>query len=544
MKQSWQNTLAALSRPEFSAALKGIRRGIEKEALRVDTAARLAQTPHPAPLGAALTHRYITTDYAEAQMEFITPAGTEAKATLGILADIHRFVYRHLGAELLWPLSMPCTVEAEDEIELAQYGPSNVGTMKTIYRQGLKNRYGSLMQVLTGVHYNFSLPEGFWPVWQKIKGEHQPLQDFISESYLGLARNFFRLGWLVPYLFGASPAVGSSFLQNTHSKLRLEPLGQDTCYLPKATSLRMSELGYNTKVQENLSVSYNSLAEFVAELRQAASQPDAAFDQIGVKQQGAYRQLNTNTLQLENELYAPIRVKRVTRANERISDALQARGVEYIEVRSLDIDPYVATGIGLEQMHFLDIFLTYCLLKDSPGLSQHQQRTTRQNLSKVATCGRDLTLQLLDNTTPKSLGRWGEEIFADLAEVARLLDNANRGESFQAALNCQQQKLLNPERTPSARMLRDMHEQGLEINELGLNLARKHRRTLLGAGYQQIQPAEFTSEVVASRLKQRELEEADTLGFDDFLHFTLNGPPAAPFPPTLPVRLGQHLCDP
>jgi len=524
LKKSWQDTLKSCSHPEFAAALKGIRRGIEKESLRVDADAHLAQTPHPASLGSALTHHCITTDFAEAQLEFITPAGTDAEATLGILADIHRYVYRYIDAELLWPLSMPCTIENADEVELAQYGHSNVGKMKTIYRQGLKNRYGSLMQVLAGVHYNFSLPEGFWPVWQRIKGERQPLQDFISESYLGLARNFLRLGWLVPYLFGASPAVGSSFLQNTHSKLRLEPLGQDTCYLPKATSLRMSELGYNTKVQDDLLVSYNSLPEFVAELRQAASQSNPAFEQIGMKRNGAYRQLNTNTLQIENELYAPIRVKRITKSDERISDALEARGVEYIEVRSLDVDPYVATGIGLEQMYFLDVFLTYCLLKDSPSLSQQQQRTTKKNLSKVATCGRDLTLQLVDNATPKSLGTWGEEIFADLAEVAQLLDRAEQGGHFCAALNSQRQKLLNPKLTPSARMLKDMQEQGLELNELALGLARTHRRTLLDEGYQQVQAREFASEAAASKLKQIKIEEADSLSFDDFLRRTLNGP--------------------
>lgn len=531
LKQSWRKTLEALSRPQFSVVLKGIRRGIEKESLRVNTDANLAQTAHPNSLGSALTHAQVTTDFAEALMEFITPAGSEAEATLGVLADIHRHVYRHLGEELLWPLSMPCTVETEDEIELAQYGHSNVGKMKTLYRQGLKNRYGSRMQIIAGVHYNFSMPENFWPAWQGIKGDRQPLQEFISESYLGLTRNFLRLGWLVPYLFGASPAVGSSFLKNARSKLPLETLGQETRYLPNATSLRMSELGYNTKAQDNLAVSYNSLPEFVNGLRQAASQPNAAFEKIGVKRHGTYRQLNANTLQDESELYAPIRLKRVTKPGEKISDALQARGVEYVEVRSLDVNPYAATGIDLEQMRFLDIFLTYCLLKNSPRLFRRQQRTAKQNLNKVATCGRDLSLQLIDGQTPKSLEAWAEEIFADLAEVARLLDNADQGENFQAALNYQQQKLSNPELTPSARMLTDMQEQGLEVNELAMNLANKHRRTLLETGYRQMPADEFTKEAVSSWHKQWGLEEADTLSFDDFLRLNQDGPLSAPSPP-------------
>ncbi len=530
MKQSWQNTLESLSRPEFSVALKGIRRGIEKESLRVNDDSSLASTAHPAHLGSPLTHAWITTDYAEAQMEFITPVGTEAEETLRILADIHRHVYRHLGDELLWPVSMPCTVETEDDIELARYGNSNAGKMKTIYRQGLKNRYGSMMQTIAGVHYNFSMPENFWPVWQQIQGDRQPLQDFISESYLGLIRNFFRFGWLVPYLFGASPVVDASFIKHARSKLPLKKRGQESYYMPQATSLRMSKLGYNTKEQNNLPISYNSLPEFVSGLHQAASQSNPVFEKIGLKRKGEYQQLNANTLQMEGELYGPIRPKRVIKSGEKLSDALQGRGVEYIEVRSLDVNPYAATGVDLDQVNFLDVFLTFCLLKDSPDFSRQQQRIAKQNLNKVATCGRDVSLELLDGENPRSLKTWAEDIFSDLAEVARLLDKADQGENFLAALNRQHQKLKDPALTPSARMLKDMAEQELEVNELALSLAKKHRRKLLKTDYTQLQDGEFEWEAVASRQKQRELEKAETLSFDEFLRLTFNSSPSAPLP--------------
>lgn len=531
LKPSWKNTLESLSRADFSDSLIGISRGIEKESLRVNDDSSLASTGHPGPLGSPLTHAWITTDFAEAQMEFITPVGTEAEETLRILADIHRHVYRHLGEELLWPVSMPCTIETEDDIKLAHYGNSNVGKMKTNYRKGLKNRYGSSMQIVSGVHYNFSMPNSFWRVWQGIKGDQQSLQDFISESYLGLIRNFIRLGWLIPYLFGASPAVDSSFLKNARSKLALKTMGRASHYLPKATSLRMSELGYNTKAQDNLAISYNNLQKFVSGLQCAASQPHPAFKKIGVKRHGEYRQLNTNTLQQEGELYAPIRPKRVTKVGEKLSDALQVRGIEYVEVRSLDVNPYAETGIDLEQVHFLDVFLTYCLLKDSPDLSRSQQRTAKKNLNKVATCGRDLSLELLDGATPKSLETWGEDIFSGLDEVARLLDNAAQGKNFQVALNRQHQKLKNPALTPSAMMLKDMTEQDLEINELALSLAKKHRHKFLKTDYTKVPACEFAQEAVASRQKQRELEEADTLSFDNFLHLTVNKVSPASEPP-------------
>lgn len=529
MKQSWQNSLGLLSRPEFATALKGIHRGIEKESLRVNGDFRLASTGHPASLGSPLTHAWITTDYSEAQMEFITPVGTDAEKTMEILADIHRHVYRHLGKQMLWPVSMPCTIESEDDIQLARYGSSNVGKMKTIYRLGLKNRYGSIMQAIAGVHYNFSMPDSFWPVWQQIKGDRQPLQDFISESYFGLIRNFLRLGWLIPYLFGASPAVDSSFLKHARSTLPLETIGRLSHYLPHATSLRMSGLGYNAKEQDNLAISYNSLTGFVTGLRQAASQSNPVFQKIGVKKQGEYRQLNANTLQEEGELYAPIRPKRVTNPGEKISSALLNRGVEYVEVRSLDVNPYAETGIDLEQMHFLDVLLTYCLLKDSPHFSLEQQRSAQNNMNKVATCGRDASLELLDGGNPRLLTAWAEDIFSELYAVACLLDKTDQGERFKAALNCQYQKLSNPGLTPSARILMDMAEQKLEVNELALKLAVKHRQKLLETDYGQMQAGEFAIEAVVSLQKQRQLEEADTSSFDDFLRNTLDcDHPASP----------------
>jgi len=522
LKPSWKNRLESLSRPEFSTTLRGICRGIEKESLRVNADSRLASTAHPVSLGSALTHAWITTDYAEALMEFITPVGTDAEETLGILADIHRHVYRNLGKELLWPVSMPCTVETEDDIELAHYGNSNVGKMKTLYRQGLKNRYGSIMQTVAGVHYNFSMPDNFWPMWQQIKGDRQPLQDFISESYLGLIRNFLRLGWLIPYLFGASPAVDSNFLKHARSKLPLEAMGRASHYLPNATSLRMSKLGYNVREQDNLAISYNSLPEFVNGLRKAVTQSNPVFEEIGVKRHGEYRQLNANTLQQEGELYAPIRPKRVIKTGEKLSDALQARGVEYVEVRSLDVNPYAETGVDLAQVYFLDVFLTYCLLNDSPDFSRQQERTAKQNLDKVATCGRDLSLELLDGETPRSLETWAENIFSDLAGVARLLDKAGQGENFQAALNYQHQKLVNPSLTPSAKMLKEMEEQSLEVNELALGLAKKHRHRLIETDYTQMQAGDFDLEAVVSRQKQKALEESETLSFDDFHALTFD----------------------
>lgn len=181
-------------------------RGLEREALRMTQNGQLSTDPHPVGLGSALTNKWITTDFAESLMEFITPVSHEVDHLLNQLSDIHQFTYSKLNNEQLWPMSMPCFVGCEDDIVLAQYGTSNTGRMKTLYREGLKHRYGSVMQVISGVHFNFSFPDAFW---DQLFGEQSPeaRQASVSDAYFALIRNYYRFGWLIPYLFGASPAL-------------------------------------------------------------------------------------------------------------------------------------------------------------------------------------------------------------------------------------------------------------------------------------------------------------------------------------------------
>src|SRR3954466_8895039 len=161
-----------------AGALRQIRRGIEKESLRVRADSKLALTPHPAALGSPLTHPHITTDFSESQLELITGVADPGDGGLGELARIHQFVYANIGDELLWASSMPCNLPADAQIPVGQYGSSHVARMKTIYRMGLSWRYGRRMQTISGIHYNFSFPE------------------VTSEGYFDLIRNFRRLSWL------------------------------------------------------------------------------------------------------------------------------------------------------------------------------------------------------------------------------------------------------------------------------------------------------------------------------------------------------------
>ena len=183
-------------------ALKGIRRGIEKESLRVRPDGTLALTPHPAALGSALTHPHITTDFSESQLELITGVHASVEGCLEELTQIHQFVYRAIGDEMLWVASMPCGLPADEAIPIGRYGTSNVGRAKSVYRMGLAHRYGRRMQTISGIHYNFSMP------------------GVTNEGYFALIRNFRRHSWLLLYLFGASPAVCSSFVAGRAHELQ------------------------------------------------------------------------------------------------------------------------------------------------------------------------------------------------------------------------------------------------------------------------------------------------------------------------------------
>src|ERR1700719_2442560 len=229
----FERRLAALINGGAPQLLQCARKRVEKASLRVSPQGQLAPTPHPALLGSALTNEHITTDYSEALIELVTPAFTHSWELLQYLLDLHQFVYRHLGDELLWATSMPCAIERDEDIPLAQYGSSHVGRMKTVYRNGLGLRYGRMMQAISGVHFNYSFPLPFWEAYAAARTSRTHDADFVSACYFDLLRNYRRHGWLVLYLFGVSPVVCKSFLRGR--ELQLADFGSGTADEPDAT---------------------------------------------------------------------------------------------------------------------------------------------------------------------------------------------------------------------------------------------------------------------------------------------------------------------
>ncbi|HGS4570969.1 glutamate--cysteine ligase [Vibrio cholerae] len=491
-------------------------RGLERESLRYTPEGALTQTPHPKALGAALTHRWITTDFAESLLEFITPVSHEVDTLLAQMSDIHHFAQTKLGDEKLWPLSMPCYVGSEEGIVLAQYGSSNTGKMKTLYREGLKRRYGSLMQIISGVHFNFSFPESFWDA---LFGEQEESARQASKSaaYFGVIRNYYRFGWLIPYLFGASPALCSSFLQGRKTDLPFESIGK-TLYLPYATSLRLSDLGYTNSAQSVLQIGFNSIEQYLQGLNEAIRTPSAEFAKLGVKVEGEYRQLNSNVLQIENELYAPIRPKRVTQSGERPSQALARAGVEYIEVRSLDVNPFSPIGINEDQVRFLDLFLAWTALSDSDPMDGCELACWRDNWRKVVLEGRKpgLELQIGCHGEVLTLQAWAKRVFADLRVIAETMDAALGGDAYQAVCAKLETWIENPELTLSAQILAEIKQHG-GLGKTGCVLGNEYRAVNLQHQYQFYSQDGMEQEVRRSTQAQADIEAKETLNFDAYL---------------------------
>lgn len=501
--------------PNFDPSWRLVKRGLEKESLRVAPDGNISTASHPRALGSALTNPYVTTDFSESLLEFITPAFADIDECLKTLEDVHRFTVQNLeNDELLWVSSMPCPLDSDADIPIAQYGSSNIGKLKTLYRHGLSNRYGSLMQVIAGLHYNFSMPVSFWEPYQKICGHSGSLQDFRTEKYLHLIRNFHRYSWLLIYLFGASPAACKCFVQGREHGL--DELDSGSLYLPYATCLRMGNLGYKSEAQKSLFVCYNELDAYAECLEVAMKTPYPEYEAIGQKRDGEYLQLNTNLLQLENEFYSTIRPKRVAKSEERPIDALMSKGIEYIEVRALDLNPYLPLGIDAQQIRFLDSFLLHCLLDESPACNKEEFFEVADNISKVVEHGRNPDLKLNLESKPKLLKEWASELLEEMASSAALLDGHDSDLHEQARL-AQIAKVKDPDLTPSGQMLKEMRAEKKSFFKFSMEQSKVQKAALSDVKLNAETTAMMESTAAESTIKQAEIEAGDKIDFDEYL---------------------------
>jgi len=507
-------SLEDLRKSEALPELNLINRGIEKESLRVNSKGEISKLPHPSRLGSALTNPYITTDFSESLIELITPTFNSAKECLEFLEELHVFVYTNIDDELLWPSSMPCPIASDEEIPIGNYGTSNQGMMKTIYRRGLANRYGSLMQAIAGIHYNFSFSDKFLEILAVQSGKD--IKSYKNETYLGMARNFKRFGWIYLLLFGSSPAVCNSFA--TGKEHNLEELPTGGLYKPYSTSLRMGDLGYISKAQDDLNISYDSIEEYCSDLKNALVKPYEPYQKIGEFIGEQRVQLNTAVIQIENEYYSTIRPKRVCPSGERPINILTSEGIDYLELRCVDLNPYSSIGITEEQINFLDTLLIYCFAKESPPISSEESLRVQRNHEKIVNAGRDKTAILETDGEPILVKEEADRILSELEEVAEFMDkevHQDQGLNWLQSISNQKNNIAEPNETLSARVLKDLQTNELSFRDLGNKLSKEHHGAM--ANKRSKLDDLFSKASKKSIEDARKIESANQKDFENYL---------------------------
>ena len=517
----------SLSASSFTAAIAGnkkllaFNRGIERESLRVTPDGDLALTPHPVFLGSKLTHPKVTTDFSESQLELITGVHDTPQGAIKELNDIHRLVYSELKDELLWSASMPCMLGADGDIPLAYYGDSNLGRLKTTYRNGLGNRYGRAMQTICAVHYNFSFSDEFWQWLHHAEASKDDLQDFISRRYFDLMRNFRRYSWLLTYLFGASPAVCNSFVKDRQHSL--QAFDASTAFLPDATSLRSGNLGYQSDTQaERMDICYNSLGSYVSSLATAICEPHQQYIDIGQSVGDEHKQVNCNILQSEAEFYSSIRAKRLPGPGENFLACLLDQGVQYIEVRLLDVNPYLPLGIDEQQIKFLDMFLCHCLIQESPEHDDQLCQEVTDNALATVYNGRSGQVSLKDRGQDRSFSEWAEQLMKGLEPYAELLDGLETGSdttatSYSNSLSVERRKISNPSETPAGAVLEDMRAGEVPFFRFAMDQTLAHRDRFNAEPLTDQEVQHFAALARVSVADQQSIEQQTQLPFEDYL---------------------------
>tara|TARA_B100000586_G_scaffold62541_3_gene43231 strand:+ start:2586 stop:4157 length:1572 start_codon:yes stop_codon:yes gene_type:complete len=516
--------LEALSDAGVLKELKFIKRGIEKESLRIDSNGSISSKKHPHGLGSALTNSFITTDFSEALLELVTPTFTNAQECLNFLTELHAFVHRSIDRELLWPLSMPCSISSDEEIPIGNYGSSNPGMMKYAYRKGLSYRYGSKMQAIAGIHYNFSFPDEFFKKIATLKNlDSKNLKDIKNESYLRMARNFKRYEWLYFLLFGASPALSDTFTNQEQELDGFKTLSKGSLFRPHATSLRMGNIGYISEIQDDLNISINSIEEYLEDLKKALITPHAEYKGIGEFLNGERIQINSSVIQIENEYYSTIRPKRICASGERPINILKEQGIEYLELRCVDLDPFSPIGMQRDQADFLDMLLILCFLKESPPLNKKEGALLKENHKKIINFGREPGLRIFSQKGEGSVKDLAKRLLEEMAEIAETAS----GEIFQGeenlwgkSLEMQTQKIENLDLTPSAKLLNRLDQDNLSYNELGVKIAEENSKFFLNLGL--TNENIFSKEASSSMERQKQLESEKRLPFEEYLKEFLN----------------------
>ncbi|WP_158246764.1 glutamate--cysteine ligase [Halobacteriovorax sp. DA5] len=502
-----------------SDSILNVNKGLEKEGLRVMVEdGKLSSSDHDPKFGSKLLHKWITTDFAESLLEFITPVSKSNDETLKTLGNLQHYVLEQDSSEVIWPSSMPCILPEDKDIKLAYYGESNSGRLKTLYRSGLGLRYGRSMQAIAGLHYNFSMTDEFWKNWHELSGSSLSLQLFINEEYLNLCRNFRSYSNILLYLFGNSVSVHESFLSG--KKHSLDVIHEDEKYgktfgSKEGTCLRMGGLGYTGASQNGIRICYNGLDSYCDSLEEALQMNFADFDKIGLRnEKGELQQISTHILQIENEFYSIIRPKRIAPPGKSALASLRSKGIEYIEVRLLDLNPFAKNGITKVQMDFLDAFLLSCLFLRADRCNREIYNEIENNNQLIVKQGRKPGLEISVDGEKRNYQEYLTTFFNQMAEVIEAISDGERKKALLFAIE-EQRKLIDPANTLSQKVFDLVSKKG-HIQAMK-DLALEHRKELAAVEVNHVFQEELELEKNASMQRQVDFEKLDDVDFEEYV---------------------------
>ncbi|ONI40333.1 bifunctional glutamate--cysteine ligase/glutathione synthetase [Candidatus Epulonipiscium fishelsonii] len=409
--------------------------GLERESLRVTKNGHLALTKHPQSLGNKATHPYITTDFSESQVEMITPVMDNVEECHDFMENLYNIVALEVGFELLWPQSMPCIVADETQIPVADF--QDESNENTRYRKYLLNKYGGRKQIISGIHCNFSFQADFIKKLYNLSESNLKYNRFKDQLYLKVTRNYLRYRWFLIYLMGASPIIDKTYNKSCDEDSKVcNPNLPDN----NVISFRNSVCGYENK--ETLYGNYNSVTEYV---------------------QSICEFIREGSIESHKEFYSSIRLK-PHNANHFLSSLL-TDGIKYLEIRSIDINPFEKVGISVVDLKFIHLFMIFCLLEPENDFKDWQEEAlNNQHLISIKGA---IDVMMKKNSDNISLKDWAQEIYAKLSQLNDEL-NLNLG----TVIDNIKMKLEDKNNLPSIKLKQLVKKEGYV--KAHINLANKY----------------------------------------------------------------------
>ncbi|MFZ7217882.1 bifunctional glutamate--cysteine ligase GshA/glutathione synthetase GshB [Avibacterium avium] len=452
--------------------------GIEKESQRVHADGSIVTTEHPKVFGNRSYHPYIQTDFAESQVEMITPPQHKLEDSLRWLSAIHQVVLRSIPEdEYLFPLSMPAGLPPEDQIQVAQLDNAE----DVAYREHLVKSYGKNKQMVSGIHYNFQLDPELVQTLFKAQSKYQSAVQFQNDLYLKMAKNFLRYQWVLLYLLAATPTVQDNYFKQGN------PLkaGQ------YVRSLRSSQYGYVNAPE--IKVSFDSIEQYVESLE---------------------HWVKTGKLIAEKEFYSNVRLRGAKKARELLNN-----GIQYLEFRLFDLNPFDQYGITLSDAKFIHYFVLLMIWLDET-VDQNGVELGKARLAEVA----------LEN--PLAPTQYRQEGEALLHQLLAMLEEIHAPQEISEIVQQKLQQFADPALTLGGRLVQAIEKAG-DYQKLGAALAQQYKANAFERFYaleafdnMELSTQALLFDLIQKGIKTEILDEQDQflcLQVGDHIEYVKNG---------------------